>query len=115
MVELSGTTATSASIVEGIESLRIEYVLDTVGLGTPDSLRRCKAGADPCGSADWPRVSGVQLYLLARNLSPSPGHLDTKSYAMGLAGIVAPANDRYKRRLYSGLIVARNLAGPREP
>ena len=80
----------------------------------PDSIRRCKAGVDGCTLADWTHVSAVQVYLLARNLSPSPDYADAKSYAMGLAGTLPPTGDRYKRRLYSALIVARNLAGPRE-
>jgi len=114
MVELNGSTATSASVVDGIESMRVEYLLDTAAKGQPDSIRRCKAGVDGCTLADWTHVSAVQVYLLARNLSPSPDYADAKSYAMGLAGTLPPAGDRYKRRLYSALIVARNLAGPRE-
>jgi type IV pilus assembly protein PilW len=114
MVELSGSTATSAAIVEGVEAMRIEYTFDLAQTGQVDAIRRCEAGVDPCSVADWSRVTAIQVYLLARNLAPSPDHLDAKSYAMGLAGTLPPFNDRYKRRLYSALIVAHNLAGPRE-
>lgn len=114
LVELSGSTATSASVVEGIEAMRIEYAFDLAQLGRIDATRRCQTGVDPCLDADWPRVSAVQIHLLARNLTASPDHLDTKRYSMGLAGTLPPFNDRFKRRLYSSLIVARNLAGPRE-
>ena len=114
MVELSGTTATSASVVEGIEAMRIEYALDLAQMGRPDTLRRCQPGVDPCSATDWPRVSAIQIHLLARGVTASPGHDDTKRYAMGMAGTLGPFNDRFKRRLYSSLIVARNLAGPRE-
>jgi type IV pilus assembly protein PilW len=114
MVELSGTTAASASVVEGIEALRIEYAFDLARTGQVAAIRRCESGVDPCLTSDWPRVSAVQVHLLARNLSPSPDHVDTKSYSLGLAGTLPPFNDRFKRRLYSSLVVARNLAGPSE-
>lgn len=114
VVELAGATATNVSLVEGIDSMRIEYALDTDNNGEIDTLKRCKKGADPCSSGDWSNVLGVQVYLLARNLTPSPGYIDTKTYDMGLAGTLAATNDRYKRHLYSAMVVAFNLAGPRE-
>ncbi len=114
MVELAGATATNASLVEGIDSMRIEYALDTDNNGEIDTLKRCKKGADACSPGDWSNVMAVQVHLLARNLTPSPGYTDTKTYDMGLAGTLAAPNDRYKRHLYSAMVIAFNLAGPRE-
>lgn len=114
MVELAGATASNVSLVEGIDSMRIEYALDTDNNGEIDTLKRCKNGADPCSPGDWSNVMGVQVYLLARNLTPSPGYTDTKTYDMGLAGTPAATNDRYKRHLYSAMVIAFNLAGLRE-
>jgi type IV pilus assembly protein PilW len=114
MVELSGTTATSASVVEGIEGFRVEYGFDLAGRGAVDTLRRCRNGIDPCTTADWMRLATVQVHVLARHPTPSPGHRDTKTYDMGLAGIAGPFNDGYKRHVYASAIAARNLIGTRE-
>ena len=114
MVELAGATATSVSLVEGIESMRVEYAFDTDNNGEIDTLKRCRKGADACSPGDWNNVIGVQLHLLARNLTPSPGYTDIKTYDMGLAGMLPAPNDRYKRHLYSAMVIAFNLAGPRE-
>jgi type IV pilus assembly protein PilW len=114
MVELAGASASSLSVVEGIESMRIEYALDTDDNGQIDTLKRCKIGVDACSPGDWRQVIGVRVHLLARNLTPSPGYTDTKTYDMGLAGTLAAPNDRYKRHLYSAMVIAFNLAGVRE-
>ena len=114
MIELEGTSAASQSVVEGIDSLRVEYALDTDNNGEIDAIRRCKTGADPCSPADWNNVMAVRVYLLARNLTPSPGYTDAKTYEMGLAGVQPAPNDRYKRHLYSATVTAFNQAGPRE-
>ena len=114
MVELAGNSATSNSVVEGIDALRIEYALDTTATGRIDRITTCKDALDPCTSTDWGNVIGVQLYVLARSLAPTPGHVDAKTYALGQAGTLVPLNDGYRRHLYSGLVTANNLAGPRE-
>lgn len=114
MVELSGASATNVAVIEGIDSMRIEYALDTDDDGEIDAVKRCSKGADPCSAGDWSRVMGVRVHLLARSLTPSPGHTNTRTYDMGLAGTLAPPNDRYRRHLYGAMVIAYNLAGPRE-
>ncbi len=114
LVELTGANASSVSVVEGIESMRIEYLLDTDGNGEIDTIRRCKAGVDPCTAADWSNIIAVQIRLLSRTLTPSPGHRDTKTYNMGLAGVIAAPNDAFKRHLFGAVVTAYNIAGPRE-
>jgi type IV pilus assembly protein PilW len=114
MVELSGSSATSAAVVEGIEAMRVDYGFDVAGAGRIDTLRRCRAAVDPCGAADWPRLAAVQIHMLARSLVASAGHRDAKTFDMGLAGAAGPFNDGYRRRLYSAQIAVLNLTGPRE-
>ena len=115
MVELSGSTATSAAVVEGIDAIRIDYAFDLAGTGRIDTLRRCRAAVDPCSAADWSRLAAVQVHLLARTVTPSPGQRDAKTFDMGLAGSAGPFNDAYRRRLYSAQVAVLNLTGPREP
>jgi len=114
MVELSGSSATSTAVVEGIEAIRVDYGFDAAGSGRVDTLRRCRAAVDPCDAADWPRLAAVQIHLLARTLTASAGHRDAKTFDMGLAGTAGPFNDGYRRRLYSAQIAVPNLTGPRE-
>jgi type IV pilus assembly protein PilW len=115
MVELSGSSATSAAVVEGIEAIRVDYAFDLAGAGRVDTLRRCRAAVDPCSAADWPRLAAVQIHLLARSLGASAGHRDAKTFDMGLAGTAGPFDDGYRRRLYAAQIAVPNLTGPREP
>ena len=114
LVELTGANASSVAVVEGIESMRIEYLLDSDRNGEIDTIRRCKAGINACTAADWSNVLAVQVRLLSRTLAPSPGYRDTKTYDMGLAGVIAAPNDAFKRHLFGAVVAAYNLAGPRE-
>jgi type IV pilus assembly protein PilW len=120
MVQLTGGATSNVPLVEGIESVRFEYSLDTDSNGVIDSIRRCKAGVDSCDLAAWSSVVSIQIRLLARNIAKSNGYSDAKSYDMGLAGTITPSSDAanypvaYKRHLYMSKITAFNLSGPRE-
>ena len=114
MIELTGSTTTNSAMVEGIESMRVEYALDRDGDGVPETLSRCKASTDACSSTDWQSVVAVQLHLLARSSTPTPGHVDRKVYDMGLAGTLSAFNDGYRRHRYGAMVAAYNRIGPRE-
>ena len=62
---------------------------------------------------DWGNVTLAQLYVLARNLKVSPGHIDIKTYNLGMAGTVAPA-DNFRRHLFTAQVRLVNPAGRRE-
>ncbi len=113
-IELTGSTTTNSAIVEGIESMRVEYAIDRDGDGVAEALVRCRTGADGCTTSDWQSVIGVQVHLLARSLTPTPGHVDRKVYTMGLAGTLPPFADGYRRHRYSAMVTAYNRLGPRE-
>ena len=113
-IELTGSTTTNSSLVEGIEAMRVEFALDRDQDGVIDAVVRCKAGADGCSLSDWQNVIGVQVHLLARSLSPSPGYVDRKVYDMGLAGALPAFGDGYKRHRFSAMTTAQNRTGPRE-
>ena len=114
VIELTGATATNSSLVEGIESMRVEYALDRDGDGVADALVRCKSGSDGCSISDWNNVIGVQVHLLARSTTPAPGYVDRKTYDMGLAGTLPAFGDGYKRHRFSAMVTAYNRSGPRE-
>jgi type IV pilus assembly protein PilW len=106
-VELTADTMTTTSLAQGISDLRFDYGLDTNGDGAPDVYKKCGADATytgPCAAADWANVMAVKVYLLTRNLEPTLGYNDTKSYDMGLAGTLSGFGDverTYKHHVYS--------------
>lgn len=109
-----GTAMKTEPLVEGIESFRVDYGIDTTGDGQPDSWSRCDA-ASPCDATAWSNVTTVKLYILSRNLEESRDYSDVKTYAMGLSGETVATNDAYKRHVYSATISLPNRTGPREP
>jgi len=107
-------------LVEGIERLQVEYGIDDDGDGVPN--RYTANPDDPDASvtvSNWQNVTAVRLHLLSREIDPSPGYKDEKTYTSGLdaAGdknTVGPFDDAYRRHVYSVTVVAKNIAGRRE-
>lgn len=133
---LNGTTLEyqpPQPLIEGIQGFRVEYGLDNLGRnglavnydstagainrgdGVPDTYITCpKAGGTACNHNDMFHVVSARLHVLARNLEPTPGHQDTKTYV--LAGTTyGPFNDGFIRRTYSTTVRLMNPAGRREP
>ncbi len=115
VAELDGPSKTirNATLVEGIENLKIEYGLDNDFDGQVDVYSTC-AGATPCDAVAWRNVVTVRLFVLSRASEATPGHVDQKTYALGAAGSVGPFNDSFKRHVYSAVVRAENPAGRRE-
>jgi len=97
------------SIAEGIESLQIDYGIDVNGDGVPDG----PFVTVPAAVEDWSNVTNVQLHVLARNVRPTPGHADTKTYSLGAAGSVTPGGN-FRRHVFSAQARVVNPAGRRE-
>jgi type IV pilus assembly protein PilW len=108
--ELSGGDYSSVtSLVEGIELVRFEYGLDTSGDGQVDVFTITPVGTQ------WADVTAVKVSLVARNIQPTLGYVDAKTYIVGGAGYVVPAGlQRHKRQVYSTTVHLRNVAGRRE-
>jgi type IV pilus assembly protein PilW len=124
-LELTGSTMAQIPLVEGIEEMTLEYGVDDDGDGQPDAYTAdpslyTYAGCAVCTAVhNWSNVVTAQLHLLARSPEPSPGHVDTKSYALGhdAAGnaiTVGPKNDAYRRHVYTALVRIVNPAGRRD-
>lgn len=125
-------TFTTTPLVEGIEYLQVEYGIDgadTNADGIPDRFNLPDShglNGDIDGSADaystcaacsvdqWRNVVSAKLYIVARNIEPTPGYTDTKTYSLGQAGSVGPFNDNYKRHAYSQLVRLVNPSSRRE-
>ncbi len=111
-IEISSAAAggyTVVPIAEGIENLQFEYGIDADSDGAPET-----PFVDlPPSAAAWSNVVAVQVYLLARNIEKTPGYTDGKTYNLGAATSVTPA-DNYKRHAYSSLVRIVNNSQRRE-
>lgn len=62
---------------------------------------------------NWTDVVAVRISVLVRDLAPTNGHLDNLSYMVGDTEI-PPANDSFKRRVFSTVSALTNVMGRRE-
>jgi len=128
-IELSDTgTLATVPLVEGIEYMQVDYGVDgdtdSDGLldiaifdGAADSYSStcaaCAVAAD--WNTYWANVVSVKLNIVARNIEPSAGYTDTKTYSLGLDGTYTPAvGDHYKRHAYTQVVRLVNPSGRRE-
>ncbi len=127
----SGNTI-SVSIVplaEGIENMQIEYGIENpaddttpnaadgvADVYTADAPAAFACADAICGLKNWSHVVSLKVHLLARTLSPSLGYTDSKSYTLGMKAdgtpnVVAAANDKYKRHVFTQMVGLPNVAG----
>ncbi len=125
--------------IEGIEQFRVEYGIDengkdglpidltttppnlgdgsadrfitTAQLAAADATAACNVAGSLCFLLA--NTVAVKVHVLARNLEPTPGYTDNKTYQLG-ATSVAAANDSYKRHVFSSTIRLVNPSGRRE-
>lgn len=102
MVELiaaAGAPAWSSpvTIAEGVESMQIDYGVDTDSDGAPNS----DADGGALTHLNWGDVMVVKIHLVARSLERTPGFADNKTYVLGTYGNYVPAtvDSGYKRQL----------------
>lgn len=120
--DFTGSGFVDTPLVEGIEEMNVEYGIDVDGDGLPDgystdpSLYTCATGCNAL--ANWTNVVTARVYLLARNIDPSPGYTDTKTYSLGndAAGdpVTVTPGGAYHRHLYTTLVRIVNPAQRRE-
>ena len=75
----------------------------------------CSTAAVPCTVTELSNVMAAKVYVVSRNLDETREYTDDKTYDLGQSGTVGPANDHFKRHVYSALISLPNRVGPREP
>lgn len=124
--ELGAAGFTIVPLVEGVESLQIEYGIDNINAvegspvfftANPDTYSAC-AGV-VCMNY-WRNTVAAKISLLARNKEKSSGYVDDKLYSLGLkadgsANTIGPMNDSYRRHLYQSTVRLNNIAGRNTP
>lgn len=92
--------------------MQIEYGFDTSGDGTPDVFASTVSAGPP--ALQWQDVVAVKVFMLARNVDPTPGHIDAKAYVVASDGsTVGNFKDAFKRQAYVTTTMAHNVAGRR--
>jgi type IV pilus assembly protein PilW len=119
---VNGAYTVPEPLIEGIEALRFEYGIDTLGRnglpisntnpgdGSADDYVTCA----PCDLGQLSNVVAVKIHVLARNLEATPGYKDTKTYQLGATPQIAAANDGFKRHVFSTTVRLINPSGRRE-
>lgn len=109
-------------LIDGIEAFRVEYGIDNLGSnglaisvtnpgdGNADTYVSC---APACDLATLANVVAVKLHVLSRNLEPTAGYSDSKTYQLGPLAVAA-ANDNYKRHVFSTTVRLVNPSSRRE-
>ncbi|HSN22267.1 MAG TPA: PilW family protein [Usitatibacter sp.] len=120
--DFTGSGFVDTPLVEGIEEFNVEYGIDIDGDGLPDAYSAdptgytCPSGCDPV--SNWMNVVTARIYLLARNIDPSPGYTDVKTYNLGNdaggAPITVTPGGPYHRHAYTTLVRIVNAAQRRE-
>jgi len=141
--DLSGVTLAhqaAVPLIEGIEGMRVEIGVDNLGKtgaatdytaavnwldaankttptnrgdGTPDGDFVSCTTASPCTAPQLVNAVAAKIYLLARNLEPTPEYTDSKTYHLGTTTL-GPFNDHYKRHLFSTTVRLVNVSARRE-
>lgn len=93
---------TTECIAQGIESLQLEYGLDTDNDGSADRYL-----SNPT-LAEIQDVVSARVFLLARTRDEDHRHTDAKTYSISNAPDYAPA-DNYHRRVYEMTVTVHNL------
>jgi type IV pilus assembly protein PilW len=113
--ELSNGAIVVTALVEGVESLQLEYGFDADGDGNPDRWLDAPDALLGPAYGQWSNVLATRLYVLVRAQDAQLGYVDaTKTFNLGPAGYTAAANDPYRRVLLSSIVRINNPAGQRE-
>jgi len=114
-------------LVEGIEYMKIEYGIDNVRLApcaVPNPDGTCSATGQFGDSVvdsysptpgNWTEVVAARIFLLARNVEPTTGFVDDKTYELGRSpSVVVTPGGGFRRHAYVSEVALLNVAGRRE-
>ena len=110
---VTGPAMQATPLVEGIESMQFTYGVDTDSPPDGNADRYVAAGTLNTGATipNWRQVVSVRLDLLVRSLQQEGGYNNDLTYTIGNVTF-GPANDMYRRKVYSSTVHLRNYRRP---
>jgi type IV pilus assembly protein PilW len=108
VIEFTGGAQTTLALAAGIESMQFDYGVANSSSSLPPASYTTAPAA-----ADWANVVAVKINLLARNMTPSPGYTDGKTYTLAGGSTVSPGG-AYKRHVFSETVRVINVSERRE-
>lgn len=105
MEELAGDGMTARCLVEGVESMQLEFGVDEDGDGAPNQYVAAPE------ARDMHRVVAVKVHLLLRSIATLAGHVDDRVFRLGQKQLPAKG-DAYLRRVFSSTVLLRNRSQP---
>jgi type IV pilus assembly protein PilW len=127
MVEFSGGTLTTQSLVNGVEDIHYRYGLDLDVDGSPDCYVDNPAqAAAPVACAvgtwapatNWENVVTVEINILVRGITQTKSAASAMNYDLNRTDVDGKAikrtfNDKVRRSVFSTVVVMPNIVGSR--
>lgn len=113
-LDLVGSDLVVTPLVEGVESMRLEYGFDTDADGNADTYLTAPTVAGE--TSHWENVMALRLHLIVRSTEQAAGAglATAQDFDLGAAGTVSTAADGFVRRAYTSSIRLANPSGARE-
>ena len=113
-LDLVGRSHVETAIVQGVETLRVEYGFDADGDGAADDWRTSTAESGP--QSLWENVVALRLHAIVRSPEPVSGGraAAAQSFQLGGIGALQTPADGYVRRLYTTTVRLENPSAARE-
>ena len=104
-----------APIIDGIEIIRFMYGYDAdtdpdaVGYGVVDAFIPASSMTEALwNNAGGTKIIAVKVFVLARNIRPDNKYTNNNTYQLGDLTFTPPANDHYRRLLFSSTVTLYN-------
>lgn len=109
------TKMTFSPIIDGIEMIRFMYGYDAdtnpdaPGYGKVDAFIPANAMTEALwNNAGGTKIIAVKVFVLARNIRPDTKYTNNNTYQLGDLTFTPPANDHYRRLLFSSTVTLYN-------
>lgn len=113
-VELVGSELVETALVEGVETLRLEYGFDTDGDGDVDAYLTAPTANG--ATSHWENVMSLRMHLIVRATTTTTGAglATAQEFDLGTFGTVSTAADGFVRKAYTSTVRLANPSGSRE-
>jgi type IV pilus assembly protein PilW len=93
----AGPALTAQLIASGVENMQVQYGVNN---GTTRFLN-----ANAVAASDWPNVTAVRIWLLARSSDAEPGYSNKSTYVIGDQTVTV--NDNFQRQVFPLVVQLR--------